>query len=71
MTAIEAPVAGQDEPAGSVTTTLRGSAYALLSRQIKQTGLLDRRPGYYTAQMAFVLALVAAGLTALVVIGDS
>ncbi|MEV8505025.1 acyl-CoA desaturase [Actinoplanes sp. NPDC051475] len=42
-----------------------------MSRQIKQAGLLDRRPGYYTVQIAFLLALVAAGITALVVLGDS
>lgn len=29
------------------------------------------RPGYYAAQIAFLLALVAAGITVLVVIGDS
>ncbi|BCY09827.1 acyl-CoA desaturase [Actinoplanes sp. L3-i22] len=49
----------------------RGSAYSILSRQIKQAGLLDRRPGWYTAQTALLLALLAAGVTALVVIGDS
>ncbi|PRY31407.1 fatty acid desaturase family protein [Pseudosporangium ferrugineum] len=53
------------------TTTARGSAYAALSRQVKAAGLLDRRPGYYAAQIALMLALVAAAWTALVVVGDS
>jgi fatty acid desaturase len=49
----------------------RGTAYAQLSRQIKQSRLLDRRPGYYTAQAALMLALCFAGLAALWLIGDS
>jgi hypothetical protein len=28
----------------------RGSDYAELSRQVKQAGLLDRRPAYYAAR---------------------
>ncbi|MEV6601707.1 acyl-CoA desaturase [Actinoplanes sp. NPDC051346] len=51
--------------------TPRGSAYSALSRQIKQAGLLERRPGYYAAHIALLLALVVAGVTALLVIGDS
>ncbi|OJF12649.1 delta fatty acid desaturase [Couchioplanes caeruleus subsp. caeruleus] len=54
-----------------IPTTPRGSLYSALSRQVKQAGLLDRRPGYYAAQIALVLTLVVAGVTALLVIGDS
>jgi fatty acid desaturase len=49
----------------------RGSAYAELSRTIKQAGLLNRRPGYYTGQIALILVLGAAGVAAFLIIGDS
>src|SRR2546429_4910635 len=71
MTATDTSTGGQADPAGSVTTAPRGSAYSVLSRQIKQAGLLDRRLGYYAAQIALILALVAAGIIAFVVLGDS
>ncbi|GAA2907634.1 delta fatty acid desaturase [Actinoplanes cyaneus] len=71
MTATDTPTGKQGHPADAVTTVPRGSAYASLSRQIKQAGLLDRRPGYYTAQTALLLLLVTVGVTALVMIGDS
>ncbi len=56
---------GEAAPAG------RGSGYAELSRQIKQAGLLNRRPGYYTAKIAANLALLAAGGTVFALLGDS
>src|SRR3954452_6702938 len=71
MTAIDIPLPGNGDPTGSTTAGPRGSAYSALSRQIKHAGLLDRRPGYYVGLIAFVLALMAAGVTALVVVGDS
>ena len=71
MTAIDTSTGGQGDPAGSVSAASRGSAYSVLSRQIKQTGLLDRRLRYYAGQIAVLVALVAAGVTALVVLGDS
>lgn len=71
MTAIDHPIGGSGDPTAAVTTAPRGTAYSALSRQIKQAGLLDRRPGYYVAQIALVLALVVVGVTALLVIGDS
>jgi len=71
MTAIDLPTGGPDDPTGSVTAAPHGSAYSALSRQVKLAGLLDRRPGYYTAQIAFILALVVGGVTAFLVIGDS
>ena len=49
----------------------RGSAYAELSRQIKQAGLLDRRPGYYAGHSALLLGLCAGGVAALLAVGDS
>jgi fatty acid desaturase len=71
MTATHTSTGGHLDPAGSVTTAPRGSAYSALSRQVKQAGLLDRRPGYYAAHIALIVALVAAGIAALVVVGDS
>jgi fatty acid desaturase len=49
----------------------RGSAYAQLSRQVRQAGLLERRRGYYIWKIAATVVLLAAGWAALVVVGDS
>jgi fatty acid desaturase len=54
------------EPAGP-----RGSDYAALSRQVRQSGLLDRRPRYYAWKIALTTAAFAAGWAAFAVIGDS
>jgi fatty acid desaturase len=47
----------------------RGSDYSVLARRIKQSGLLDRRPGYYVARIALVTALYVGGWAALAVVG--
>jgi fatty acid desaturase len=49
----------------------RGSEYAQLSRQVKQAGLLERRPGYYIWKIAATVVLLAAGWAAFVLVGDS
>ncbi len=49
----------------------RGSAYSELSRQVKQAGLLDRRPGYYAGQIALTFVLFAVGVAAFVLVGNS
>jgi fatty acid desaturase len=49
----------------------RGSDYARLSRQVRAAGLMDRRTGRYIARIAVTVALLAAGWTAFVLIGDS
>ena len=49
----------------------RGSAYAELSRRVRQAGLLDRRPGYYAVKIGVNLALLAVGWTAFWLLGDS
>jgi fatty acid desaturase len=49
----------------------RGSQYAVLLRQVKQAGLLDRRIGYYAWRTAVTMALMAGGWAAFVLIGDS
>jgi fatty acid desaturase len=49
----------------------RGSDYAALSRQVRQAGLLDRRPGYYAWRIALTTAALVLGWAAFAVIGDS
>jgi fatty acid desaturase len=49
----------------------RGSDYAELSRQVKQAGLLDRRPAYYAAKTTLTIVLLAAGWTAFFLLRDS
>ncbi|MFS8201183.1 fatty acid desaturase family protein [Streptomyces sp. CWNU-52B] len=49
----------------------RGSDYAALSREVRQSGLLKRRPLYYSAKVGANLALLAAGWTAFALIGES
>jgi hypothetical protein len=39
----------------------RRSEYAELSRQVKEAGLLERRPGYYAGKIAVTIGLLAAG----------
>jgi fatty acid desaturase len=63
---------GRESTAGRVPSpTARWSDYTQLSRQIKQAGLLDRRPGYYTAKVVLNLGLLAAGGAAFAAIEDS
>jgi fatty acid desaturase len=49
----------------------RGSDYAQLSRQVKQAGLLERRPGRYVWKITVTAALLAAGWAVFVLVGDS
>ena len=61
-------------PAGdgdSTASRRRGSAYADLSRQIKQAGLLERRPGYYAGKIALTLGMCAVGVVAFLLVGNS
>jgi fatty acid desaturase len=59
-------------PASAVAPAAqRGSEYAQLSRQIKHAGLLERRPRHYIWKIAIIAALLAAGWTAFVLVGDS
>ena len=48
-----------------------GSAYAELSRHVREAGLLNRRPGYYTWRIAITTAAMVAGWAAFVLIGNS
>ena len=66
-------MAALDRPltAGPPSRTGRWSEYTQLSRQLKQAGLLDRRRGWYAARIGLNLALLAVGLAAFVLLGDS
>jgi fatty acid desaturase len=48
-----------------------GTEYAQLSRQVRQAGLLKRRPWYYAAKISVTVLLLAAGWAAFVLVGDS
>jgi fatty acid desaturase len=69
--AAEPALAGQRPRSGSPPARAQGSEYAQLSRQVKQAGLLQRRPAYYTGKIAFTVAALAAGWAALALVGDS
>jgi fatty acid desaturase len=58
------------DPQGSPATG-RGSEYALLSRLVKQAGLLDRRPLFYAVKICVNLLLMAAGWTVFALVGRS
>jgi fatty acid desaturase len=51
--------------------TPRGSDYAALSRQVRQSGLLDRRPRYYAWKITLTAAALALGWAAFAAIGNS
>jgi fatty acid desaturase len=52
-------------------TIPRGSDYAALARQVRQSGLLDRRPRYYAWKITLTAAAFAVGWAAFAVIGNS
>src|SRR4029453_8982688 len=49
----------------------RWHEYTVLSRQVRQAGLLERRRGWYGARIGLNLVLLAGGWAAVVVIGGS
>ena len=49
----------------------RGSDYAVLSRQVRAAGLLNRRPVAYLAQIGLTVSLFAGACTLVAVLGDS
>jgi fatty acid desaturase len=49
----------------------RGSDYAELMRQVRQAGLLERRPAYYAVYITACLLMLAAGWAVFVLLGDS
>ena len=65
------PARQRPRPALTPPARQRGSDYAQLSRQIKQAGLLERRPGYYVWKITATAVLLAAGWAVFVLVGDS
>jgi fatty acid desaturase len=49
----------------------RGSDYAILARQVRQAGLLDRRPRYYAWKIALTATALVLGWAAFAVVGNS
>lgn len=49
----------------------RGSDFAKLSRRVARAGLLDKRPGYYTARIGLVAGLFAGSWALFAAVGDS
>jgi fatty acid desaturase len=65
-------VAGHESTVRPVVAARGGwGEFTQLSRQVRQAGLLERRHGWYAARITLNLALLAAGLAALVVVGES
>ncbi|MEV6772433.1 acyl-CoA desaturase [Nocardia sp. NPDC051030] len=60
-----------DPKSGTATGVKRGSEYAILMRQVREAGLLDRRLRYYGLRIAATFGALAAGWIAFVLIGDS
>jgi fatty acid desaturase len=61
----------QAQPDSAPATPRGGSEYAQLSRQVREAGLLDRRPRYYAGKIAVTVVLLAAGWAAFVLVGNS
>jgi fatty acid desaturase len=51
--------------------SLRGSDYAALSRQVRRSGLLDRRPRYYGWKITLTAAALVLGWAAFAAIGNT
>ncbi len=64
-------VTRQIQAASASSAPRRGSEYAELSRQVKDAGLMVRRPGYYAWKIAVTIGLLAAGWAVFVVVGNS
>jgi fatty acid desaturase len=64
-------VAGTGPELDRAAHQTRGSDYAQLSRQVRQAGLIDRRPGHYAWQITVTVGLLAGGWAAVILIGNS
>jgi len=58
-------------PAAAARAASGGSDYAQLSRLVRQAGLLERRPGYYTWKIAVTVTLLAAGWVTFALLGNT
>ena len=71
MSTTDASTATSRSDPSRTATGSRGSAYAELSRQVRQARLLDRRRGYYARHAALLLLLCVAAAVAFFTFGDS
>ncbi|HEY3629362.1 MAG TPA: acyl-CoA desaturase [Jatrophihabitantaceae bacterium] len=55
----------------TTVSTERGSDYARLCKQVRQAGLMRRRPGYYTVKIAATVGLFVAGWVGFWLLGRS
>lgn len=53
------------------TTDASTAGFRQLALQVREAGLLSRRPGYYSAKIALTIAAFVAGWAAFVVVGNS
>ncbi len=44
--------------------------FGVLARQVREAGLLNRRPGYYGAKIPLTIAAFGAGFAGLVLVGN-
>jgi fatty acid desaturase len=61
----------EDAAGGRPARTTGAGQYAELKRLIKKNGLLDRQPAYYAAKISFTLALLAASVALVPILGGS
>ncbi|BBA98546.1 putative fatty acid desaturase [Actinacidiphila reveromycinica] len=66
-----APAAGPDDGSDTAGTLCEGSDFSVLARRITDSGLMERRPGYYVARIGGVAALYAGAWTAFALIGPT
>jgi fatty acid desaturase len=72
MTTVAEPITNGAAGARPPATRPAGpDPFQELLRRVKAAGLLDPRPGYYTAKIGFNLAMLAAGWIALALVGNS
>ena len=72
MTALAEPITDTAAPARPPAKRPAGpDPFLELMRRVKDAGLMDAQPGYYTAKIAFNLLLLAAGWVALAMVGDT
>ena len=59
-----------DSEVRTVITESASGDFRALAIQIREAGLLDRRPGYYSVKVALTIGALAAGWATMVIIGD-
>jgi fatty acid desaturase len=64
------PVLPPAEPVPALSAR-RGSEYAILSRQVRQAGLLERHPRLYLGRIVLTAVALAGGWSAVVLVGNS